>query len=132
VSDRQDLARVIAKKSKKDSSKTIAKSVASYLLEKGQVNTLESLLRDVQALRENEGHIEADVYTAHDLSDADLKDVKALVKQEFPDAKTINLYQIHDETVVGGLKIKTANKQLDLTIRAKLDKFKQLTAEETN
>lgn len=131
MSSRKDLAKVIVEKSKKGSSKAVAKSVASYLLENNQVNTLDSLLRDVQVLREADGHVEADVFTAHDLTSAELASVKDILKTEFPDAKSIQLHQIHDESVIGGLKVRTATKLLDLTVRKQLDTFKRLTTKET-
>lgn len=128
---RQDLAQVIATHDGADSKK-LAREIAAYLLEKRQTTGLESLLRDVMAYRERSGLIEATVDTAHDLSPQLLEEVRQLVKAQKPHAKQVRVFPRHDSSVVGGLKVRLANEQLDLTIRSKLDTFKRVTTEGAN
>lgn len=130
-STRQDLAQVIATH-KGDNTKQLAREIAAYLLEKRQTASLESLLRDIMAYRESEGNVEASVTTAHDLSPQLLEEIEQLIKAGKPGAKKVNAYSAHDPSVVGGLKVRLANEQLDMTVRAKLDTFKRLTTEGVN
>lgn len=125
ASKRHSLARVIAHRPG-DQSK-MAKEIAAYLLETKQVNQLESLLRDIQAIHESEGHIEADVLIAHGITTEVLNEVKHLIKHAKPHAKTVSVHPVQDKSVIGGLKVRLSNEQLDMSVRAKLDTFKRLT-----
>lgn len=126
ASKRHDLAQVLAHRVSGDQSK-LAKEIAAFLLETNQVSQLESLLRDVRAIHEGEGHIEADVSLAHDVTPEVLNEVKQIIKRAKPHAKTVVVHPIHDTDVIGGLKVRLSNEQLDMTVRAQLDTFKRLT-----
>lgn len=126
---RHDLVEVIAKKTLgiKDYN-TLVREVAAFLLEENLVNDLDSIMRDVIQFRLASGIIEAVVVSAHPLSDADLKDVKDLLRQEYPDAKSYIVDQRLDPSVIGGVKINLPGAQLDLSIFEKLSLFKRQTA----
>lgn len=130
-SPRQDLAQIIAKRGDGDQS-GLAREIAAYLLDTNKVYELESVLRDVQAMREADGHFEAEVYVAHDITPEILDEVDEIIKKSKPGAKTITAQQVIDPDVIGGLKVRLANEQLDMTVRNKLDTFKRLTAEGAN
>jgi len=131
-STRQDLAQIIATYDGIDSKK-LAREIGAFLLEKRQTASLESLLRDVMAYRERNGQIEATVSTAHDLSSELLTEIKQLIQTQKPNSKKISVFPAHDASVIGGLKVRLANEQLDMTIRSKLDSFKKtLTTEGAN
>ena len=129
ASKRGDLAAYIAGNSTK---KGLALEVAAYLLETKRVVQLESLLRDVMTIREQQGHVEATVTTAHNLSTAITEEIEQLIKAHKPDVKTVDVQPTPDVSAIGGLKIRLAHEQLDMTIRAKLNTFKRLIAEGTN
>ncbi|MES2971240.1 MAG: F0F1 ATP synthase subunit delta [Patescibacteria group bacterium] len=125
---RHVLAQVIAKRTLETSdTKTLAREIAAYLLTEGRTAELESILRDVMQYRQEHGILEADVVTAHQVEDEVLQDVKQWLKSAYPKAKNISLNQVHDAAVIGGIKIDMPNQQLDMTIKAKLSKFKTLT-----
>lgn len=130
MSKRKDLAAVIADRYQAGKTDGLAKSIAAYLLETNQTVELDSLIRDVKVLREQSGHIEAEVFTAHDLNENALEDVKSLIKTTHPEVRTVAVVQTLDPTVIGGLKIRLAQEQLDMSIRSKLDTFKRLTTKE--
>jgi F-type H+-transporting ATPase subunit delta len=130
VSKRKDLASVIDDRYQAGKTDGLAKSIAAYLLETNQTVELDSLIRDVKVLREQSGHIEAEVFTAHDLNENALEDVKSLIKTTHPEVRTVAVVQTLDPTVIGGLKIRLAQEQLDMSIRSKLDTFKRLTTKE--
>lgn len=108
-------------------SKALAQEVAAYLLAEKRTSELESILRDIMQYRIDHGKLEAEVVSAHDVSNNVLEDVKQLLQTAYPKAETILITQSQDTDVIGGIKINMPNEQLDMTIKAKLSKFKNLT-----
>lgn len=105
----------------------LAKELAAYLLTEGRSSELDSLLRDIMQIRSDRGIVEVIARTSHPLDAAVRESIKAEVRVLFPEAKTIIISEVHDVSVVGGVRLEFANQQLDLSIRAKLNRFKQLT-----
>lgn len=126
---RQDLAKIVADKSKDMDHDDLVKMVASYLSETGETVNVDDLVRDVMQLRQQDGLIEAVVVMAHEPTSLVLADVKNLLKEHFPNAKKIKLDVRIDESVVGGVLIQLPQETLDLTVRAKLNRFKRLIEE---
>jgi F0F1-type ATP synthase delta subunit len=125
---RSKIAKAIADKTlRSGSNKRYAQEVAAYLLAERRVNELDSLLRDVQADWAQSGHVEVLAASAHDLSPAIKAEIERQIKRIFPDAKKIIVTEVHDSEVIGGVRLSLADRQLDLSIEAKLNKFKQLT-----
>lgn len=112
--------------------KQLAKEVAAYLLHEHQTGSLESLVRDIMQYRTEHGVVEAITVSSSALTDEVLKDVKTVLKQEYPNAKSYIVRSKIDEDLVGGVRIDLSNEQLDLSVKAKLSKFKRLTALERN
>ena len=125
ASKRGDLAEYIACQPA-SSRKKLAKEVAAYLLTTKQVGQLESLLRDVMAVREANGEVEAQVTSAHELDAAMIADIKKIIQKQKPGVKQVAVETTNDPTALGGLNIRLAHQQLDLTVRAKIDTFKRL------
>ncbi len=125
---RAQLAAVIGEKTLKQTDlKRLTQAVAAYLMEQKSIDELESLMRDVLAYRQARGIIEADVVSAHDLSQEAMNGIEGLVRHHYPDAKHIVMHEDHDAELVGGFQVNMAHEQLDMSIRAKLDTFKHLT-----
>jgi F0F1-type ATP synthase delta subunit len=125
---RAPIARSIADRTlAKGVSKQLSREVAAYLLSEGRVGELDSLLRDVQADWAASGHLEVLASSAHPLTAAVRADITAQVKQLYPDVKQIIVTEVHDSAVIGGVRLNLPNQQLDMTVEAKLNKFKQLT-----
>jgi len=107
--------------------KTYAREVAAYLLNEGRVGELDSLLRDVATDWANKGYVEVLARSAHPLSADDKQDIAARVKALYPQANKIVVTEVTDPSIIGGVRISVADQQLDLSVEAKLHKFKQLT-----
>ena len=107
--------------------KGYSKQIAALLLDDGRVGELDSLLRDIQTDWALHGYVEVLARSAHPLSDSVKKDIKHEAKKLYPKADKIIVTEISDQSVIGGVQISVANQQLDLSIEAKLNKFKQLT-----
>jgi len=125
---RTRIASTVADKTFKDGiSKQYSKQIAALLLEDGRVGELDSLLRDVQADWAKRGYVEVLARTAYGL-DADVKkDIAREAKKLYPKADKIVVTEVIDPSIIGGVQISVANEQLDLSVEAKLNKFKQLT-----
>jgi F-type H+-transporting ATPase subunit delta len=112
----------------KDAAKSLAKEVAAYLLAEGRVGELGSVLRDVQADWAKAGYVEVLAASAHPLSADVQKNIESQIRSLYPDAKRVIVTEVLDPTIIGGVRLSLANQQLDLSVEAKLNKFKQLTA----
>lgn len=125
---RRDVADVIARHSlKTGASKKFGREIAAYLLDEGRVSELDPLLRDVQADWAEQGYVEAVAVSAHPLDAKAKALIKAKVRSLYPKAKKIIITEQRDPEALGGVRIELADQQLDLSIEAKLNKFKQLT-----
>jgi F0F1-type ATP synthase delta subunit len=110
--------------------KALSRTIAAYLLQYNRTGELGSLLRDVQQIRAERGIVEVIARTAHELTSATKKDIDAYVKDVYPEAKQIIISEVRDADIVGGVRLEFANQQLDLSVRGKLNRFKQLTTVE--
>jgi F0F1-type ATP synthase delta subunit len=108
-------------------SKKFDKEIAAYLLFEGRTNELNSLMRDVQVDWADHGQVEVTAVTAHPLTEAVRSDIKKEVKNVFPKAEKIIITPRIDPNVIGGLRLELPSQLLDLSVRAKLNKFNQLT-----
>jgi F-type H+-transporting ATPase subunit delta len=126
---RTKIANTIADRTlKQGESKSLAKEVAAYLLAEKRVGELESVLRDVQVAWADNGYVEVLASTAHPLTAELKKQITDQVKRLYPAAKQIVVTEVPDPEILGGVRLSLANQQLDLSVEAKLNKFKQLTA----
>ncbi|MFA5004047.1 MAG: F0F1 ATP synthase subunit delta [Candidatus Saccharimonadales bacterium] len=112
---------------KSGSSKEYAGKIAAYLLSERRLSELNSLLRDIQADWAEAGYVEVLAHSAFPLSAGVKADIIQQIKSVYPDAKKIVVTEVHDPKVIGSVRLSLANQQLDLSIEAKLNKFKQLT-----
>lgn len=102
------------------------RAVAAYLLSEGRVDELDSLMRDVMKVRVERGVVEVSVKSAHPFSDQVRNAIQTEVKRLYPTARQIIINEVIDQDVVGGARLQFADRQLDLSIRSKLNHLKQL------
>ena len=107
-------------------SKELAKEIAAYLITENRVSELEPIMRDVIEFRASHGLVEATLVSAHDVSQAEIDDVKAILKEEYPHAKSIKVGEQLVPELIGGVRVVMPHEQLDLTVRSKLSDFKRL------
>jgi F0F1-type ATP synthase delta subunit len=108
--------------------KKFAEEVAGYLLDENRTGELDSLARDLVSYRAENGIVEVTAVSAHELGADALKEVRQKVKQLYPNASQIFINQRIDAEQIGGVRLEFPDRQLDLSLRGKLNKFKQLTA----
>lgn len=125
---RSRIATIIADKSLAGGSKkALSNEVAAYLLSERRISELDSLLRDVQADWAKAGYVEVMASSAHPLSATAKAEITKQIKRLYPQAKKIIVTEVHDPEILGGVRLNLADEQLDLSVEAKLNKFKQLT-----
>lgn len=124
---RHDIANAISRRVGKVGAKKLAQEVAAYVLAEGRTKELDSLLRDVMQERAEAGIVEAVAVSARPLTNTIRENIRRQLKQAYPKAEQIIISERQDPSVIGGVKIELANEQLDLSLQAKLNKFKQLT-----
>ena len=125
---RHELVPILMKLSDKLPARKFSNEVASYLLDNNLTGELDSLTRDLNSYRAANGVVEVTAVSAHKLSETALKEVRAKVKQFYPKAKRIIIDQRLDPSQIGGVRLELPDQQLDLSVRGKLNRFKQLTA----
>lgn len=123
---RKELSELIGKRTMHVSEyDALVNEIASYLLMENITSDLDSIMRDVMQYRFENGIVEATVYSAHELSKADLDDIDQVLRAEYPSANTYIVDQKIDTSLVGGVKIEFPGAQLDLSIFSRLNLFKR-------
>jgi F0F1-type ATP synthase delta subunit len=108
-------------------SKKLSTEIAAYLLAENQTKNLDSILRDIQLTWANEGYVEVIATSSFPLDAKTKASIGSRIKKVYPAAKQVIVTEVRDSSVIGGVKLSLANQQLDLSMEAKLNKFKQLT-----
>jgi F-type H+-transporting ATPase subunit O len=109
-------------------SASLGREVAAYLLSEGRTSELDPLMRDVQSLWAEQGYVNATAISAHPINSKAKTKITQTVASAFPKAKKIVIDEQHDPDVIAGVRIELADRQLDVSIATKLNKFKQLTS----
>ncbi len=99
--------------------------LAEYLVAHRMTAQVDQLLQEIRLeLLHQQGHLEADVVTARQLSDTIMTEIKSFLKEKTK-AKTIDLHQSIDPSLLGGAIITTPEWEIDLSLAHTL---KQLEA----
>ncbi|HET6924447.1 MAG TPA: F0F1 ATP synthase subunit delta [Candidatus Saccharimonadales bacterium] len=107
--------------------RTLSRELAAYLLSEGRADELESILRDVQADWAEAGYVEVLARSAYPLTSENRAEIQQQVSRLYPSAKQIVVTEVRDPEVIGGVQIRLSDRQLDLSVEHKLNRFKQLT-----
>lgn len=125
---RTRIAQVIADKTLESGlSRHYSKEIAAYLLSEHRTGQLESILRDVQGDWAAAGRVEVIASSAHPLTAAVKTDITSQIRRLYPKARKVIVTETRDPAIIGGVRLNLADRQLDLSVQAKLNKFKQLT-----
>ena len=125
---RHDIAAVLGQRSLgRVNAKAFSEQIAAYLIESRRTADLEPLLRDIMQYRADQGIVEVVAVSAHSLNAEARTDVEARVKKAYPTAKQIIISEELQPGLVGGVRLEFPHQQLDVSVRAKLNRFKQLT-----
>ncbi|HSX52803.1 MAG TPA: F0F1 ATP synthase subunit delta [Patescibacteria group bacterium] len=102
------------------SQQEVARELAGYLIDERRTRELEALTRNIEVLRyKRDGVLEAEASSAHTLTD----EIKQQITQQL-DAKRVILDETYDQDIVGGVRVRALDKQLDLSVESKLNQLK--------
>lgn len=104
-------------------SKKLIQELAGFLIDSRRTKELELVVRDIEYELRSRGTVLAWVTSARDLTTATKAEVTKLIKDR-TNAKHVELQQIVDPTVLGGVKIDIPGQQLDLTIARRLSRLR--------
>lgn len=103
-------------------SKELAESIAAYLLDTRQSKEIGRLLRELETVRlKQDGVLEAQVSSAHPLSEATKESIKALFAGE---VREVIINEEQDPSLLGGVKVRAHDQQLDTSVRTRLQRLK--------
>lgn len=103
--------------------RTVAKQLAAYLVETRRVRELDLIVRDIEEALAERGVLLADITTSRTLSSGVAKEITAYLKAA-SEAKTIHLRESVEPELLGGVRIAVPGKELDMTLRRKLNQLK--------
>jgi F0F1-type ATP synthase delta subunit len=106
-----------------ESKTTVLRELAAYLIDSGRKHEADLLVRDIVTALIARGNVVGTVVSARPLTDEAKKTIDSFVKHHYADVKSVVLRERVDETVIGGMRIEFADKQLDATVANKLDKL---------
>lgn len=118
---RQESVRAIYKLMQSTSdSKQLAKQIASYLVAERGTKEVGAILRELKSLRLSEdGILEITATSARPLTPAAKDSIKALF-----DAKEIIIHEEQDPSLLGGVKVRAHDRQVDFSVRTRLQRLK--------
>lgn len=117
---RKDIASAIVSLSDKKSQKQLSAMLASYLVHNRRTSELDIIMRDV--MRQREERFDAVEITA--TSAFRLNETAKNAVRELMGAKNTIINEVIDTKMLGGVRLETSEKQLDLTVRNRLDRLK--------
>lgn len=97
----------------------VSKQIAGYLIDTRQTRESSSVLRAIEAELNRRGTTQVEVTSAHQIPEETKKQLAELLG-----AKNPVFSENIDPTVIGGVKAKAGEKQVDLTVRGRLNRFK--------
>ena len=106
-----------------DSVREVMRELGAYLIENRRRRELELVVRDIEIALLSRGIAIADTTSARALSEAAIKEITAMIKSNYSDISQVALREHIDPEVIGGVRIELSDRQLDATIRTKLEKL---------
>lgn len=97
------------------SKRDVLRSVAAYLVDAKRTRELTLLVRDIEDVLAERGHIVADVASAHPLNETLKAEIKKLVG-----GSTLQLRELVESDLLGGVRVDVPGRRFDSTIRHKL------------
>lgn len=107
--------------------KTIARSLAAYLVMYKMTHHFDALIKDMQReLQAKDGVLYADVESAFDLNVATRNELVAYLRAS-TDSRFVELSEYTNPDLLSGVIVRTADQELDMTARRQLKQLASLT-----
>ncbi len=118
---RRKLAAFVAEEVQAGRGERAVQQMAAYLIETKQTHSVDLLVRDVETILAEGGTVIADITSAHPLGEAERDMIAQLLG-----AKEFLTREIVDPAVLGGVRIASAGKRLDATLKHRIDSLKEI------
>ncbi len=106
-----------------ESKSTVLNELAAYLIDTGRKNEADLLVRDIETALISRGVVVGTVVSARPLTAEAKKTIDSFVKHHYENVQSVVLRERVDESVIGGVRLELADRQLDVTVANKLDKL---------
>lgn len=101
----------------------VMQRLAAYLYEHRLLKSQQLIIADIEQLLSERGDVIAEVTTVHELDSEMKKQIETYV-MKLSDAKTVELREHIDPTVLGGIVVRTPDRELDASIATKLRRLR--------
>lgn len=101
----------------------IRSKLAAYLVDAGRTREYELIARDIESALADRGVLIADIASSSSLSDASRASIERYLKDK-THAKKIHARETVDKMLIGGIKVSVPGKELDASLRRKLNQLK--------
>lgn len=101
----------------------IVGELAAYVVENRLKGQVELLIEDIAANLARLGHVSATITTARPLTDELRSELAAYVKR-IENAKGVDLQEVVDPSIIGGVVVETPNQRFDDSIATKLKRLR--------
>lgn len=103
----------------------ISKKVVQFLIKRRLLPKSKDILMYLsKIINDHEGRIEAKVYSSEKINEKTNQELAYALTKRYS-AKEVNLIEILDKNLIGGLKIEVKDEVIDLTIRNKIGKLQK-------
>jgi F-type H+-transporting ATPase subunit O len=127
--DRYSLSKILAQKTLQPDVdiKKLSYQIAAYLLDNNLTDQLDSILRDMKLIRQENGLADVLVTSSHPIDQSLRKTIQDLVQKFYSSAREIIIETVIDPQLIGGVKIELASSVLDLSLASQLNRIMSST-----
>jgi len=99
--------------------KYLSSSIAAFLLEERRSRDMSAVMRAIDEELARRGSAQVTITAAHAVSEQTKKQLAALLEIKNP-----QFNEVIDPSVIGGVKARSGESEIDLTVRGRLNRFK--------
>ena len=107
--------------------KQLAQEIAAFLLNNNLTDQLDSIIRDVKLIRQQNGILDVKVISRYPINQSMFSSINNLLKQYYNNVKEILIEPIIDVNLIGGVRLEMADSSLDLSMSNQLKSLLSLT-----
>ena len=120
--NQEDLSKVISDIVQNNKFDTLFKNFLNFLIQKRRFFFIEHILKSfIETCSRKRGELKAELRSAKNLSDNEIKEIKELLTKNF--SSNINLDYKYDESLIGGLIVQVGSTMVDTSIKNKLQQI---------
>lgn len=101
----------------------VMRELAAYLIETGRQREARLLVRDIETALLSHGTAVATVTSARALSDNAKQALEELVKAQYDGVSRVVMTENIDASLIGGVRLELPDKQLDASVKTRLEKL---------